>query len=101
MKSEYLKNLRDLSAEIDELNETESNRDKMNKILYKAEEIVGVFNKQRSMYPNNRKELTLDQSELLELRSIIREIWKKAEAIDLVPRPEPDIDFSSLPDQPR
>lgn len=94
MKEDYFEKLRNISKKIDEL--VEPDRDKMNSILYQAEDIVGVFNQQRSNYPNSRKELLLEQNELEKLRAIIKEIWKKSEDRNLVPRPEPDINFKNL-----
>lgn len=98
MKNEYFESLKALSKKIDKLKGIESDRDKMNKILYDVEEIVGVLNRQRSIYPNKRKELILDQNELQRLKSLVKEIWEKAEAINLVPRTEPIVDMKDLPD---
>ena len=96
MKEEYFKTLKRLSKEIDEL-PASPDRDTMNKILYNAEEIVHVFNLQRSNYANSRKDLILDDAELKELRRLIKDIWSKAEQKDVVPRPEPDIYVNDLP----
>lgn len=95
MKEKYFKTLKSLSLEIDSL--TDGEVSKMNGILYKAGDIVAVFNQQRMKYPNERKDLLLNETELSELRDVIDEIWDKAENINMVPRPKPDINVIDTP----
>ena len=95
MKEKYFLSLKNLANEMDEL--TTPDEDKANSIFYKAEEIVRVFNQQRAVYPNGRKELCLNKEELATLKTLLEEIWAAAARKRLALRPEPKINTRELP----